>query len=97
MVYKFFEKKTGSEISVKEQLAEDLTKPVTKKLKKRNVYARFKDNIWVADLPEMGSLPSKNKIVKYLLSAIDIFTKYAWVKPLEGKKSKAVHLVRNSK
>ena len=41
----------------------------------------------------MGSLSSKNKIVKYLLSAIDIFTKYAWVKPLEGKKSKAVHLV----
>ena len=27
---------------------------------------RFKDNIWAADLAEMGSLSSKNKNVKYM-------------------------------
>ena len=27
----------------------------------------FKDNIWAADLVEMGSLSSKNQSVKYLL------------------------------
>ena len=31
MVYNFFDKKTGSGISVNEQLAEELHKPVTKK------------------------------------------------------------------
>ena len=31
MVYKFFDKKTGSRASVNEQLAEELHKPVTKK------------------------------------------------------------------
>ena len=46
MVYKFFDKKTGSGISVNEQIAEELLKPVIKKFKRRKVLARFKDNIW---------------------------------------------------
>ena len=86
MVYKFFDKKTGSGTNLKEQLAEVLHQPVIKKFKRRKVYARFKDNIWSADLAEMGSLPTKNKNVKYLLCVIDVFTKYAWVKPLKDKK-----------
>ena len=61
MVYKFFDKKTGSGISVSEQLAEELHNTVIKKFKRRKVYTRFKDNIWTADLAEMESLSSKNK------------------------------------
>ena len=38
----------------------------------------------------MGSLSSKNKNVKYLLCAIDVFTKYAWIKPLKDKKGYTV-------
>ena len=38
----------------------------------------------------MRSLFSKNRSVKYLLCVTDVFTKYAWVKPLKNKKSKAV-------
>ena len=87
---KFFDKKTGWGISVNEQLAEELHKPVIKKFKRRKVYARFKENIWVTDLAEMGSLSSKNKKVKYLLCAIDVFTKYAWVKFLKDKIGKKV-------
>ena len=55
LVYRFFDKKTGSGISVNEQLAEELHKPVIKKFRRRKVYARFKENIWVADLAEMQS------------------------------------------
>ena len=72
MVYEFFDKKTGSGISVIEQLAEKLHKPVTKKFEIKKVYARFKDNIWAADLAELGSLSSKNKNVKYLLCVKDV-------------------------
>ena len=54
-------------MSVNEQLAEELHKPVIKKFKRRKVYARFKDNTWAADLAEMESLYSKNKNVKYSL------------------------------
>ena len=91
MLYYFFkDKKRGSVVSVDEQLAEELLKPVTKRFKRRKVYARFKDNIWVADLAEMELLSSKNENVKYLLCVIGVFTKYAWVKPLKDKKGKTV-------
>ena len=40
-----------------------------RKFKTKNVYARFKDNIWAANLAEVGLLSSKNKNVKYLLCA----------------------------
>ena len=51
---------------------------------------RFKDNIWAADLVEMEWFSSKNKNVNYLVCVIDVFTKYAWVKPLKDKKGKTV-------
>ena len=75
IVYKIFDKKTGSGVSVNEQ-AEELHKPVTKKLKRRKVCASFKDNIWAVDLTEMGSFSSNNKNVKQLLCVMDVFTKY---------------------
>ena len=84
IVYKFSDKKTELKVSVNKQLAEELHKTVIKKLKGIKVYTRFKDNIWVADLAEMESLSSKNKNIKYLLCAIDVFTKYAWVKTLKN-------------
>ena len=64
MVCTFFNKKTGSGISLNEQLAEELHKLAIKKFKRRKVYTGFKDNIWAADLAEMESLSSKNKNVK---------------------------------
>ena len=90
MVYEFFDKKTGLRKSVNEQLAEDLHKSVSRKFKRRKVYAKFNDNIWAADLAEMESLSSMNKNVKYSSCAIDVFTKCAWVKPLKDKKGKTV-------
>ena len=56
MVYKFFDKKTRSGVSVSEQLAKELHKSVIKKFKRRKVYARFKDNIWVPDLAKIKML-----------------------------------------
>ena len=90
MVYKLFNKKTGSRVSVNEKLAEELHKQLIKIYKKRKVYARFKDNIWSAGLAEIRSLSSKNKNVKYLLCVIDAFTKYVCVKTLKDKKGKIV-------
>ena len=45
-------KKTGSgtKTNVFEVLAQELHKQLVKKFRRRKVYARFKDNIWTADL-----------------------------------------------
>ena len=37
-------------------------------------------------LADMQSLSKYNKGIKYLLCAIDLFTKYAWVVPIQDKK-----------
>ena len=90
MVYKFSDKKTGLGLSINEELAEELHKPVTKIFKRRKISATFKDNIWAADLDKIGSLSSKIKNVKYLLCVTDDFTKYALVKSLKDKKGETV-------
>ena len=43
-------------------------------------------NIWGVDLADMESLSYFNKGIKYLLCAIDLFSKYAWVIPIKLKK-----------
>ena len=65
MMYKFFDKKTGSGVNTNEVLAQELYKPVTETFKRRKVYVTFKDNIWAADLAEMGTFVSFTRSVKY--------------------------------
>ena len=69
--------------------AQELHRPAIKKLKNRRVYARFKNNIWAVKLDQVGSLSPKSRNVK-ILYVIDVFTKYACVKPLKDKKEKTV-------
>ena len=87
MVYKFFDKKSmGSGIASSSILADELHKTVIKKFNKRKAYSQFKDNIWGVDLADMKSISRKNKGIKYLLCAIDLYSKYAFVIPLKDKK-----------
>ena len=97
MVYKFFDKKSSgsgrplSSASLiannKEniQLADELHKPITWKFKKRKVYSLFRYKIWGADLGDMQLISKSNKGFRFLLCAIDICSKYAWVIPLKDK------------
>ena len=97
MVYKLFDKKSnGSSVDTllakksateqNYQLANELHRQTIKKFKKRKVYSSFRDNIWGVDLADMQSLSKYNKGIKYLLCAIDLFSKYAWVVPLKDKR-----------
>ena len=54
------------------------------------MYSSFKDNIWGVDLANMQSLNKFNKGIKYLLCAIDLFSKYAWDIPLKDKKGTSI-------
>ena len=94
MVYKFFDKNTaGSGVKSmpqNEPLAEELQKPIIRKIKKRKVYSAFKDNIWCADLADMQLIIKFDKGFRFLLCVIDIFSKYAWVVPLKDKKGVSI-------
>ena len=54
------------------------------------MYSSCKDNISAVDLADMQSLSKYNKGIKYLLRAIDLFSKYAWVIPLKDKKGSSI-------
>ena len=94
MVYKLFDEKsmgsgfkklknTARSSSV---LADERHKPIIRKFNKRKVYSQFKNNIWGVDLADMQSLSRKNKGIKYLLCAVHLYSKYAFVIPLKDKK-----------
>ena len=68
------------------QLSNELHKPVIRKFKERKVYSSFRDNTWVVELADMELLSKYNKGIKYLLCAIDLLSKYAWVIPIKDKK-----------
>ena len=71
-------------------MANELHELIIKKVKKRKVYSSFTDNIWVVDLADMQSLSKYNKGIKYLLCAIDLFSKYVWAIPIKDKKGSSI-------
>ena len=73
-----------------QQLANELHKPVIKKFKKRRVIVNGMNKIWAVDLVDMQDFAKENKGYKYLLTIIDIFTKYGWIVPLKNKTGKEV-------
>ena len=58
------------------------------KFKKRKVYSI--DNIWGVDLADMQLISKYNKGIRYLLCAIDFFSKCAFVVPLKDKKGTTI-------
>ena len=54
------------------------------------MYSSFKDNIWGGDLADVQPLNRYNKGFKYLLCAIDLFSKYAWVIPIKDKRDTSI-------
>ena len=48
------------------------------------------DEIWSADLVDMQAFSKFNQNYKYLLTIIDIFSKFAWVVPLKDKTGASV-------
>ena len=93
MVYKVFDKKSsGSGVATEPnyQLPNELHRQIIRKFKRRKVYSSFRDKICGVDLADMQSLSKYNKGIKYLLCAIDLFSKYAWVVPIKDKKGTSI-------
>lgn len=62
-----------------------LHKPIRHKFKTRRVIVSSVDDQWQADLVDMQKYKTQNKNINYILTVIDIFSKYAWVTPIKKK------------
>ena len=78
------------------QLANEIHKPIRRKFGKRRVIITGKnsnspiDNTWTADLVDMQPYSRWNRGYKYLLTVLDVFSKYAWVVPIKDKKGETI-------
>ena len=91
MFYNFFDRKSsGSGIDVEPNywVVNELCRQIIRKSKIRKFYSSVRDGIWGVDLADMQSLSKYNKGIKYLICAVDLFSKYAIVNAFENIISK---------
>ncbi len=67
-----------------------LHKPIRKKFNRNRVVVYGIDNTWEMDLVDMRKHSKENKGFHYILTVIDIFSKFAWGKLLINKKQETV-------
>jgi hypothetical protein len=60
-------------------------KPIRKKYQKRKIIVPFIDHTWALDLCDMSNIKSENKNFKFLLTAIDIFSKKGFADKMKNK------------
>lgn len=68
----------------------ELHKPARKHFTRRKVYVKGIDDLWQADLCQMDLYARFNKGNKYILTVIDVLSKYAWAVPVRDKKGSSV-------
>ena len=66
-------------------LAYTLYKPSRRRFPTLPVIVGGLDDQWVADLVEVQPLAKYNRGIHYLLTVLDVLSKYAWVQPLKAK------------
>ena len=85
-------KQNGLRVSIKtindylgRQASYSLHKPSRKNFKRNPTVVEGIDKQWQADLADMQALSGKNKGTKYILTGIDVFSKFAWAIPVKNK------------
>ena len=69
----------------KRRLVRELHAPARRNFPRRSVIVRGYDDLWQADVVEMRPYARQNKGRNYILTVIDVLSKYAWATPLKTK------------
>src|SRR5436190_564015 len=75
---------------LKSQDAYTLHRPVRRKFPRLHYNVTNIDDLWEADLIELRNLENYNDGYSYLLTIIDVLSKFVWVEPLRDKTSAGV-------
>ena len=79
------EKQQQQQQQQQQLLAKEVFSPQITKFRRERIIPLYKDETWSADLIDKSSLSKYNNTYKFILTGLDIFTKYAWVIPLKNK------------
>ena len=71
-------------------VAKELHKPIKHKFPTRSVIVNHKDQTWSMDLADMSTWKDSNDGVTYILTSVDVYTRWAAARPLKSKSAKDV-------
>ncbi|XP_044005607.1 uncharacterized protein LOC122850540 [Aphidius gifuensis] len=80
----------------KRDIVRELHAPARRNFPRRKVDIRDKDETWQADLVDMIEHSSVNSGYKYILTIIDIFSKFSWAVELKSKTGREVSAAMES-
>lgn len=78
-------KRSEVDVFMEAQEPYTLHRKVIRNFKRNHYYANNIDHVWECDLCDMAMLSKKNDNYKYLLTVIDVLSKFAWVEPIVNK------------
>ena len=73
-----------------DRLADEMHRQRRVHFPRRAVLVHGIDDIWSADLVDMQAFAKYNKRFKFMLTVIDLFSRYAWAVPLKDKTGASV-------
>lgn len=74
----------------KRGIVDELHKQARKRFIRRRVYVKGLDDLWQIDLIDMQKHARDNNGHKYILTVIDVFSRYAWAVPVKDKSGVSV-------
>lgn len=75
---------------LQDQEAYSLTRKARRNFPRSRVIVEGMDSMWDVDLMDMNSLHKHNDQVKYVLVAIDVFSRFVWCEPVQSKRGEDV-------
>ena len=67
-----------------------LHKPARRQFTRNHTYVAGIDAQWQAHLTDMQGIARQNGGIRYILTVIDVFSKFAWAIPVDSKDAKAI-------
>ena len=83
-------KKPTKQEDIRYGIATELHAPARRNFRRRRVVTAGFDFLWQADLVQMIPYAKSNEGMKYILTVIDVYSKYAWAQPVSQKTGKQI-------
>ena len=75
---------------IRSEQAYTLHKPARRRFTRNHTYVAGIDAQWQADISDMQGIARQNGWMRYLLTVIDVFSKFGWAIPVHPKDAKAI-------